>query len=122
MISYKNIDSDLIGVDEYIKSFPENIQEKLEEIRNLVKKLAPNTTETISYGMPTFKLNGKNLVHFAGYKNHIGFYPTPSALTNFEKELSNYKTSKGTAQFKLDEDLPVKLIKKMVQFRIKELK
>ncbi len=122
MISYKNIDSDLIGVDEYIKSFPENIQEKLKEIRNLVKKIAPNTTETISYGMPTFKLNGKNLVHFAGYKSHIGFYPTPSALTNFEKELSNYKTSKGTAQFKLDEDLPAKLIEKMVQFRIKELK
>ncbi len=122
MVNYKNINSGLIGVDEYIKAFPKEVQPKLTQIRNLVKKLAPNTTETISYGMPTIKLNGKNLVHFAAYKTHIGFYPTPSALTSFEKELSNYKTSKGTAQFKLDEDLPVKLIEKMVQFRINELK
>ncbi len=113
MINYKNI-------DEYIKTFPTGSQFKLQQIRNIVKKLSPTATETISYGMPTFKLNGKNLVHFAGYKSHIGFYPTPSALTAFEKELSIYKTSKGTAQFKLDEDLPVKLIEKMVKFRIKE--
>lgn len=113
MINYKNI-------DEYIKTFPSSVQGKLQQIRNLVHKLAPTAVETISYGMPTFKLNGKNLVHFAGYKSHIGFYPTPSALTAFEKELSIYKTSKGTAQFKLDEDLPLKLIEQMVKFRINE--
>ena len=113
MINYKNI-------DEYIKVFPSSIQAKLQQIRNIVHKLAPTATETISYGMPTFKLNGKNLVHFAGYKTHIGFYPTPSALTAFEKELSIYKTSKGTAQLKIDEELPLKLIEKMVKFRIEE--
>lgn len=107
-------------IDEYIKGFPSGVQIKLTEIRSLVKKLVPTATEAISYGMPTFKLNGKNLVHFAGYKSHIGFYPTPSALTAFEKELSIYKTSKGTAQFKLDEDLPIKLIEEMVKFRIGE--
>lgn len=113
MVIYKNI-------DEYIKSYPKEVQEKLSQIRKIVKNLAPSAVETISYGMPTFKINGKNLVHFAGYKGHIGFYPTPSALNNFEKELSIYKTSKGTAQFKLDEKLPIKLIEEMVKFRIKE--
>lgn len=115
MINYKDI-------DEYIKAYPKDVQEKLIQIRKLIKKLVPAGTESISYGMPTIKLNGKNLVHFAGYKSHIGFYPTPSALTAFEKELSIYKTSKGTAQFKLDEDLPIKLIEEMVKFRIKENK
>lgn len=113
MKNYKNI-------DEYIKTFPNSVQDKLQEIRNIVKKLAPTAIETISYGMPTFKLNGKNLIHFAGYKNHIGFYPTPSGITNFEKELSIYKTSKGAAQFKIDEVLPRKLIEKIVKFRIEE--
>lgn len=113
MINYKNI-------DEYIKTYPKDVQDKLIQIRKVVKELAPTAVETISYGMPTFKLNGKNLVHFAAYKGHIGFYPTPGALTNFQKELLIYKTSKGTAQFRLDEDLPIKLIEKMVKFRIKE--
>ncbi len=113
MVKYKNI-------DEYLKNFPSEVQAKLQQIRNIVKKLAPTAIETISYGMPTFKLNGKNLVHFAGYKSHIGFYPTPSALTAFGKDLSVYKTSKGTAQFKLDENLPLKLIEQMVKFRIEE--
>jgi len=107
-------------IDTYIKSFPSDVQNKLTEIRKLVKKLSPTTTETISYGIPTFKLNGKNLVHFAGYKKHIGFYPTPSTLTNFQSELSNYKTSKGAVQFKLDEVLPVNLIEKIIKFRIEE--
>jgi uncharacterized protein YdhG (YjbR/CyaY superfamily) len=113
MINYKSI-------EEYIKTFPIEVQVKLQQIRNLVKKLAPTAVETISYGMPTFKLNGKNLVHFAGYKNHIGFYPTPSALVAFEKELSIYKTSKGTAQFELDKELPIKLIEEMIKYRIEE--
>jgi uncharacterized protein YdhG (YjbR/CyaY superfamily) len=113
MVNYKNI-------DEYIKNFPSGVQKKLQQIRKIVQKLAPTATETISYGMPTFKVNGKNLVHFAGYKNHIGFYPTPSALTAFEKELSDYKTSKGTAQFSIDEDLPISLIEQMVKYRLAE--
>ncbi len=113
MINYKSI-------EEYIKTFPKEVQVKLQQIRNLVKKLAPTAVETISYGMPTFKLNGKNLVHFAGYKNHIGFYPTPSAVVAFEKELSIYKTSKGTAQFELDKELPIKLIEEMIKYRIEE--
>ena len=114
MIEYKNI-------DEYLKNFPSEVQEKLQQIRSLVQKLAPTAIETISYGMPTFKLNGKNLVHFAGYKSHIGFYPTPSGITNFEKELSVYKTSKGTAQFKINDEIPEKLIEKIVKFRIEEI-
>jgi uncharacterized protein YdhG (YjbR/CyaY superfamily) len=113
MINYK-------GIEEYIKTFPKEVQVKLQQISNLVKKLAPTAVETISYGMPTFKLNGKNLVHFAGYKSHIGFYPTPSALVAFEKELSAFKTSKGTAQFELDKELPIKLIEEMIKYRIEE--
>ena len=114
MINYKNI-------DEYIKTFPSDVQNKLQKIRNIISKVSPNAVETISYGMPTFKLNGKNLAHFAGYKNHIGFYPTPSGITNFEKELAVYKTSKGAAQFKIDEDIPEKLIEKIIKFRAGEI-
>lgn len=112
--SYKDI-------DDYIKSFPDNVQSKLQSIRKIIIKTEPSVTETISYGMPTFKYNGKNLVHFAGYKTHIGFYPTPSGITNFEKELSVYKTSKGTAQFKINDEIPEKLIEKIVRFRIEEI-
>lgn len=108
------------SIDDYIKTFPTDTKSKLIQIRNLVKKIAPTAIETISYGMPTFKLNGKNLVHFAGYKSHIGFYPTPSALVAFEKELSSFKISKGTAQFELDKELPIKLIEKMIKYRIEE--
>ena len=111
MESYKNIDQD-------IKSFPSGAQDKLQQIRNLVHKLAPTAEETISYSMPTFKVNGKNLVHFAAFKNHIGLYPTPSAITEFDKELSSYKTSKGAIQFPSDKDLPIKLIEKIIKFRI----
>lgn len=114
MVNYKNIDG-------YIKTFPSEVQVKLQKIRHIISKVSPNAVETISYGMPTFKLNGKNLAHFAGYKNHIGFYPTPSGITNFEKELSIYKTSKGAAQFKIDADIPEKLIEKIVKFRIGEI-
>lgn len=114
MINYKNI-------DEYIKTFPADVQKKLQKIREIISKISPTAVETISYGMPTFKLNGKNLAHFAGYKNHIGFYPTPSGITNFEKELAVYKTSKGAAQFKIDEDIPEKLIEKIIKFRVGEI-
>ena len=113
MINYKNI-------SEYINSAPDDIKTKLNKLNKIIKTTVPEADETISYGMPTFKLNGKNLVHFAGYKNHIGFYPTPSALVAFEKELSMYKTSKGTAQFEIDKELPIKLIEKMIKYRIEE--
>jgi uncharacterized protein YdhG (YjbR/CyaY superfamily) len=106
-------------IDEHIAQFPEATQKKLQEIRELVRSLAPGATETISYGIPTFKLNG-NLVHFAGYANHIGFYPGSEAIEVFKKELTKYKTSKGTVQFPLDQPLPLDLIKKITLFRIEK--
>ena len=92
---------------------------KLEEIRTIIRKAAPAASETISYSMPAFKIN-KVLVYFAGYNHHIGFYPTPSAIEKFAKELSGYTTSKGAVQFPIDKALPKQLIKDMVSFRIKE--
>ena len=109
------------SIDEYINNFPENIQNILTEIRTIIQEIAPDATEKISYGIPTFYLNG-NLVHFAAYKNHIGFYPGASGIENFQKEISIYKNSKGTIQFPLNEDLPIDLIKKIVAFRINENK
>ncbi|MCB0460508.1 MAG: DUF1801 domain-containing protein [Flavobacteriaceae bacterium] len=106
-------------IDTYIQTFPKEVQEKLNCIRNLLHQIVPEASETISYGMPTFKLNG-NLVHFAAYKNHIGFYPTPSAILKFEKELAIYNHSKGAVQFPIDKPLPIDLIEKMVRFRVKE--
>lgn len=106
-------------IDEYINSFPRNIQVFLEDIRQTTRPAAPDATETISYQMPTFKLNG-NLVHFAAYKNHIGFYPAPSGIEAFKRELSPYKWSKGAVQFPLDRPIPLDLVKKIVVFRVKE--
>jgi uncharacterized protein YdhG (YjbR/CyaY superfamily) len=106
-------------IDEYINSFPRNIQVFLEDIRQTIRTAAPDATETISYQMPTFKLNG-NLVHFAAYKNHIGFYPAPSGIEAFKRELSPYKWSKGAVQFPLDRPIPLDLVKKIVVFRVKE--
>lgn len=106
-------------IDEYIKKFPEDIQEKLEKLRQLIGENAPDAVEKISYGMPTFYLNG-NLVHFAAYSGHIGFYPAPSGIEAFKDELSLYKTSKGAIQFPINEELPLELIKKIVQFRVGE--
>jgi uncharacterized protein YdhG (YjbR/CyaY superfamily) len=105
-------------IDEYINSFPRNIQVFLEDIRQTIRTAAPDATETISYQMPTFKLNG-NLVHFAAYKNHIGFYPAPSGIEAFKRELSPYKYSKGAVQFPLDRPIPLDLVKKIVFFRVK---
>jgi uncharacterized protein YdhG (YjbR/CyaY superfamily) len=107
------------SVDKYISAFPIDIQMKLIEMRKAIREVAPEALEKISYGIPTFYLNG-NLVHFAGYKKHIGFYPTPSGIKEFEKEISKYKYSKGAVQFPLDKDLPITLIKKIVKFRVKE--
>ena len=107
------------SIDQYIKSFPNDIQKILQKIRETIKETAPEAEEAISYQMPTFKLNG-NLVHFAGYKNHIGFYPAPSGTEAFKKELSLYKSGKGSIQFPLDKPIPLSLIKKIVKYRVKE--
>lgn len=109
----------LNNIDKYIAQFPKETQQLLKQIRALVNQAAPEAEETIKYGMPTFVLNG-NLVHFAGYKNHIGFYPIPTAIKAFEKELSIYKRGKGSVQFPLDKPLPLPLIKKIIAFRIAE--
>lgn len=107
-------------IDEYIDNFPPATQIILNKIRETIKKIAPQATEAISYQMPTFKLNGKNLVHFAGYKNHIGFYPTPSGIEKFIQEISTFKTGKGTVQFPLSEPIPYSLIEKIVKYRLEE--
>jgi uncharacterized protein YdhG (YjbR/CyaY superfamily) len=106
-------------IDEYLESFPSSTQSKLKQLRSLIKRIAPGAQEKISYQMPTFYLNG-NLVHFAAHANHIGFYPTPSGIENFKKELSRYKNSKGAVQFPLDEPLPVRIIERIVKFRVRE--
>jgi uncharacterized protein YdhG (YjbR/CyaY superfamily) len=106
-------------IDEYVKCFPYETQKKLEEIRAAVKMIAPDAEEKISYQMPTFDLNG-NLVHFAAYKNHIGFYPIPSGMAAFEQELKEYKSGKGSVQFPIDKPLPMELIKRIVKFRVEE--
>jgi uncharacterized protein YdhG (YjbR/CyaY superfamily) len=105
-------------IDEYIETFPKEIQKILGKVRKIIQDAAPEAQEAISYQMPTFKLNG-NLVHFGAWKSHLGFYPVPSGLKAFEKELSKYKSSKGSVQFPYD-DIPYDLIKKIVKFRVKE--
>jgi len=106
-------------IDEYINTFPKNIQEILERIRQIISKAAPGAEETISYQIPTFKLNG-NLVHFAAYKNHIGFYPTPTGIETFKDELSQYEVAKGSVKFPLNKAIPYNLINKIVEYRVKE--
>jgi uncharacterized protein YdhG (YjbR/CyaY superfamily) len=106
-------------IDEYIAGFPPDIQAILEKIRMTIRKAAPGAGEAIKYRMPTFTLHG-NLVHFAAFKNHIGFYPVPTALEAFKKDLSAYKTSKGAVQFPLDKPIPYGLITRIVKFRVKE--
>jgi uncharacterized protein YdhG (YjbR/CyaY superfamily) len=107
------------SIDDYISGFPVEVQDLLQQVRLKIKELAPRAEETISYGIPTFKLNG-NLVHFAAFKNHIGLYPTPSGLEEFEKELSPYKQGKGSVQFPLDKPLPLDLIAKIVAYRVRK--
>ncbi len=106
-------------IDEYIAGFSPEIQEKLETIRATIRKAAPKAEEAISYMMPTFKLHG-NLVHFAAFKNHIGFYPGASGIAAFQEELAGYETSKGTVQFPLDKRVPLTLITKIVKFRVQQ--
>jgi uncharacterized protein YdhG (YjbR/CyaY superfamily) len=107
------------SIDDYIANFPIKVQKLLKELRKAVKAAAPGAEECISYQMPAFRLNGI-LVYFAGYKNHIGFYPTGKGISAFKKELGDYKTSKGTVQFPLDKPLPLDLIRKIVQLRVSE--
>jgi uncharacterized protein YdhG (YjbR/CyaY superfamily) len=106
-------------IDEYIARYPEDIQEILEKIRMTIREAAPEADERISYQIPTFALEG-NLVHFAAYKNRIGFYPTPSGIEEFEEELSFYVGGKGSVKFPLDKPIPYDLITKIVRFRVKE--
>jgi uncharacterized protein YdhG (YjbR/CyaY superfamily) len=109
------------NIDEYIDGFPQGTQNALEQIRMTIKNLVPEAEETISYGMPTFKLNGQYLIYFAGYKKHIGLYPVPGNNKTFDIEFSAFKTSgKGTIQFPLDKPMPTTLIKKVVRFRMAE--
>jgi uncharacterized protein YdhG (YjbR/CyaY superfamily) len=107
------------SIDEYIGSYPANIQKLLKQIRSTIKKAAPGSEEAIKYGIPTFILNG-NLVHFAGYKNHIGFYPAPVGIEAFKEEAAKYEAGKGTLQFSLDQPLPLDLISRIVKFRVKQ--
>lgn len=106
-------------IDDYISDFPDEIQAILQELRQTIQKAAPDAEEAIKYGIPTFTLKG-NLVHFAAYKKHIGFYPAPSGLEAYKEELSGYKGAKGSVQFPIDQALPFVLISKIVKFRVKE--
>lgn len=109
------------STDEYISNFPKETQILLQEVRKTVKNVAPQAIESISYGMPAYKLNGKALVYFAGYKNHIGFYATPTGHAEFIEELAKYKQGKGSVQFPLNEPMPLDLITKIVKFRVSEV-
>lgn len=106
------------SIDEYIAGFPPETQRVLAELRALIKASAPAATETISYAIPTFDLNGKHLVHFAGYERHVGLYPAPSGLEAFKEDLKPYKQGKGSVQFPLDQPLPTDLIRRIVEFRV----
>jgi uncharacterized protein YdhG (YjbR/CyaY superfamily) len=107
------------NIDEYILTFPREAQEKLREMRAVIKEVAPEADEKISYQMPAFRLKGI-LVYFAAFQHHIGFYPTGGVLDKFEKELASYKRGKGSIQFPMDEPLPLELIRKIVKFRVAE--
>jgi uncharacterized protein YdhG (YjbR/CyaY superfamily) len=108
------------NVDDYINSFPEEVQSKLRQIRTVIRENAPEAFESLSYGMPAYKENGRVLVYFAGFKNHIGFYATPSGHEEFRNELSTYKQGKGSVQFPLDQPIPYDLIGRIVEFRLEE--
>lgn len=111
--------SNYTTIDEYIAMFPPEIQDKLRTLWKVIKEAAPEAGEKIAYQMPTFTLNG-NLVHFAAFKKHIGFYPAPSGIDEFRQELSQYKGSKGAIQFPIDKPLPYDLISRIVKFRVAE--
>lgn len=108
------------SIDDYIKDFPEDVQDLLHKVRATIKEKAPGAIESMNYGMPAYKTNGKPLVYFAGYKNHIGFYATPTGHEKFAEELSKYKQGKGSVQFPIDKPIPFDLIGRIVEFRVIE--
>ncbi len=111
--------SDFQSIDEYISTFPEDIQKRLEIIRKTIKENVPNNAvEAISYQIPCFKLNGKFIIYFAGYKNHTSIYPIPPGPKSFQKEISEYVKGKGTMQFKNDKDLPIQIIKRVIKYSL----
>lgn len=114
MKTYKNI-------DEYIKMYDKGVQDLLIKMRQIIKKTAPKGEEAIRYGIPTFRVNNKNLVHFGGFKTHIGFFPGADGVAEFATDLTKYKVSKGTIQFPLDKKLPVTLITKIVKYRLSKV-
>jgi uncharacterized protein YdhG (YjbR/CyaY superfamily) len=111
--------ADATTIDEYIAAFPAHVQVILSELRSTIKQAAPQAVEKISYRIPTFYLNG-NLVHFAAFDRHVGFYPGPTGIARFQKELKRYKSAKGSVQFPLEEPLPLGLIAEIVEFRVAE--
>lgn len=108
-------------IDIFIAQFPPDVQTILQKIRSIVRHEAPQAEEVLTYGIPTFKLHGKNLIHFSAFATHIGLYPTPSAIVAFKKELAPYKTAKGSVQFPLAEPIPYGLISRITQYRIANL-
>jgi uncharacterized protein YdhG (YjbR/CyaY superfamily) len=114
------MNSGTVSVDLYIAGFPKDVQKKLKKIRSVIRKVVPKAEEDISYGMPVYKLNGKRLVYFGGFSNHIGFYALPSTHIAFADALSAYKHGKGSVQFPHDQPLPIDLIEQMVTFRVIE--
>lgn len=110
-----------INIDKFISTYPPEVQTILQKIRAEIHKSAPGAEEAMAYGIPTFRLNGKNLVHFSAFKEHIGFYPTPSGIAKFKKELSAYEGAKGSVKFPLNKPIPYALIGKITQFRVKEV-
>ena len=107
-------------IDEYIAGFPADTQKALREMRELIRTSAPDASETISYAIPTFDLNGRHLVHFAGFARHIGFYPIPTGIEAFKKDFEPYKQGRGSVQFPLSQPLPADLIRRVVEFRVAE--
>ena len=114
------VNQNITSVEDYIASFPILIQEHLKSLRNTILKKAPQAIESMAYGMPAYKTNGKPLVYFAAYKNHVGFYATPTGHAEFAEELSKYKTGKGSVQFPINQPMPLELIERIVEFRVME--
>lgn len=108
-------------IHDYIAQFPIEMQEKLEQIRIAIREIIPGAEETIRYGIPTFRLHNRNAVHFGSFPHHTGFYPTPETIEAFKEKLASYKTTKGTIQFPLNQELPIELIQKMTEHRVKNM-
>jgi len=117
---FRQMNTEITSIDAYIATFPTAVQVLLDEMRQVIRSEAPEVTECLSYGIPTFQLFGKNFVHFGAYKKHIGFYPAPSAIRHFEERLTAFKRAKGSVQFPLDQPLPLDLVREMVLWRLQQ--